>query len=153
MVLDAYEAILQELGKILKIDLHPDPNNSCLIKFEDVSVQIEVFKEDTLLIVSEIGPVPSGRYRENLFREAMRANGMPAPIHGIFGYGHNTTLLILFELLPLKDLNGERVSEALTPLLAKAKVWKEALSRGDIPAISIAGPTVGGGTGIFGLRT
>lgn len=155
MVSDAYEGLLQELSKILNVPLHVDKNHSCKIKFKDgIVVQIELDKSrESLVIGTEIGEVPPGKYRENLFKEALRANGMPDPRNGTLAYSKQANKLVLFEIMPLKDLSGEKISTFLTPFMAKAKVWKEALSRGEVPIIQSTATGKGSpGIGLFGLR-
>lgn len=89
MVTDFFGSLLQELGKVLEIpDLHPDRNNSCQIVLKNgLNLQIELDRSGQFLIFgADLGVVPPGRYRENLFREALKANDMPHPIHGILAY-------------------------------------------------------------------
>lgn len=83
MVLNAFEALLQELARALQIDqLKPDSNNSCLIQMPNgPKVQLEVNKqEDRLIMGSNLGFLPVGRYREDVFREALKANNLPPPV-------------------------------------------------------------------------
>lgn len=154
MVTDFFGALLQELSQILQVPgLHPDANNSCLIKFKGgMMAQIELDRSSQYVVIGiDLGAVPTGRYRENLFLEALRANGMPHPRHGTFGYSKNADHLVLFDMLHVKELNATKMAEALQPLLVKAQVWKEAIAKGDIPAIEISQSTRTSG-GLFGLR-
>jgi hypothetical protein len=154
MVVDAYTALLEELGKSLGgIELTSDKNNTCLIHLKDgIEVQIELdHKGDSLLIGSDLGEVPVGRYRENLFREALKANGLPSPIYGILAFSQRIDHLILYTMLPLKDLNGEKISAFLTPFALKAKVWKDAIERGEVPVVQSAASGPAPPAGIFGL--
>src|SRR5262245_58766423 len=99
MVTDLFGALLQELGDSLeKADLHPDRNNSCLIRMKGgQEIQFELDRSSQFLIVgADLGAVPPGKYRENLFREALKANDMPHPIHGILAYSKKTDHLVLF---------------------------------------------------------
>lgn len=153
MITDQFSAILQELAKALQISkLEPDVNNSCLIKFKGgIQIQIEPDKENKFLIVgTDLGTVPSGHYRENIFAEALKANGMPLPRYGFFSYAAKKDHLILSEQLPLRDLTGEKVHDFLTPFLEKVKVWKEALARGEVPVVVTA--TTSRPMGMFGIR-
>lgn len=153
MVTDLFGALLEELGVSLKLPtLHPDSNNSCLIKFKNgVEVQIEMDKSGRHLIIgSDLGSVPIGKYRENLFREALKANDLPPPIHGILSYSEKTDHLVMFRKLPLADLNGDKIAAAITPFTEKALIWQEALKHNDIPAINQMSAAQGGG--MFGLR-
>lgn len=152
MVTDMYGALLQELGHALKINnLHPDRNNTCLITLTNgVSVYVELDKaKEYLLIGTEIGTVAPGRYRENVFREAMKANGLPYPRYGTFAFSKQANKLILFEKLHVIDLTGARVASILNPLAEKAKIWKEAITRGDVPTVSTVKTSQ---TGMFGLK-
>src|SRR5688572_26408203 len=105
MVADLYETLLEELGEILKIKLKPD-HNTCLIEFkEGVSIQLELDKQaENLLIVCDLGEIAVGRYRENLLREALKANGLPPPRNGILACSHNGLNVCMFEMLPIKNL-------------------------------------------------
>jgi hypothetical protein len=154
MVTDLFGSLLQELSASLDIPaLHPDSNNSCLIKFKSgVAIQIEVDRSGHHLVIgSDLGSVPIGKYRENLFREALKCNELPPPLHGILSYSEKTDHLVIYEKLPLQDLNGEKIAAAITPFTEKALIWAEALKHNDIPAINQMSTSQGAG-GMFGMR-
>ncbi len=147
MITDLFSTLLEELGTHLKIkDLHPDDNHSCLIKFPTgLEIQLEPDHSEQFLVVGvKLGSIPQGRYRENLFREALRANGMEYPRYGNFAFSKKSEQLIMFENVPLKELNGVKLFEYLKPFTEKAFHWMESISRGEIPAhIAIYSTTVG----------
>ena len=155
MVMDLFESLLQELGHAMKIeDLRPDEHNTCLIRFRDggLEVQLEPFeKGEFLLIGSTIGVIPPGRYRENVFREALKANGLPPPRHGIFAYIAKSDRLVLFSMLSLREINGEKIAAFLTPYMEKALIWKQHIERGDVPIAETIGGEVRGPGGLFGI--
>ena len=151
MVKDLFETLLEEAGQVLQIPtLHPDRNNSCLIKLMNgVSVQIEMDAyQQAIVMGSDLGGLPTGRYRENVFREALKSNGVHEIHHGILAYSSKSDHMVLFEILPLKDLNGERIADALNPFSEKAERWKNALEHGEVPTMS----NIRSSTGMFGLR-
>ncbi len=138
MVTDVFGVILQEIGKNLQVaDLHPDRNNSCLIKLKNgLHVQMEIDRTGQFLILgSDLGAPPPGRLREALFKEALRANGLPPPRNGIFAYSTRSEHVVIYESFNLKDLNGEKVVAVLEPFAEKAFTWKEAIAKGDIPPV------------------
>lgn len=152
MVTDAFGILLEDLSKILNIpDLHPDRNHSCLIKFPDgLKAQLEIDRlGENLIIGIDVGEPDVGRYRENLFREALKSNGLPNHA-GIFAFSQKSKHMILYDLVPLKDINAEKVAAVIQPLVDKALIWSEAISRGDVP--SVQGQTSGSTSGMFGLR-
>ncbi|MBA3957814.1 MAG: CesT family type III secretion system chaperone [Parachlamydiaceae bacterium] len=153
MVTDVLGALLQELGSAMQLsNLRPDANNTCLIKFKDgILSQLEVDRSGRFLVIGiDLGEIPKGRYRENLFFEALKANAMPLPRYGIFGYSQQADRLILFEYMNLRDLTGQKIADRLSFLLEKGRVWKEAIAKEDIP---VTMPIRSSGTqGIFGLR-
>lgn len=153
MVKDMLEALLSDIGRSLKIpDLHPDRNNSCLIDLPEpvnIKIQLEMHaRTNDFLLGCDLGPVPPGRYRENLFREALKANGLPYPQHGILAYSAKTDHLILWETFNLRDLTGERIADEITPFVEKAKMWKEAMEKGEMPVVHGMKTSMG----MFGLR-
>lgn len=154
MVTDLFGSLLQEIGHYFNINLQPDHNNSCLVRLPNgLSIQMEIDKKGEYFIIgSDLGPVPTGRYRENLFKQALRANGMPAPRNGTFAYSKQKDHLLLVEMLPLKGLNGEKINAILKPFSEKAASWKTAITQGDIPIVEAANSSHGNLTGMFGLK-
>lgn len=152
MVTDILGSILQELSTALQIpNLQPDKNNSCLIKFKNgQEIQMEMDKSGQFLILgTTIGHTVPGRYRENIFREALRANHLAERQHGVFAYSKQSDTLILFQMIPIQDLTGEKVSSLITPMMERARVWVDAISRGDTPPVEQS--TISGRSGMFGL--
>lgn len=155
MVTDLFGSLLQELGKIMGIpDLHPDRHNACLIKFPDgLEVQMELDGQGIeLTMLSNIGIIPAGKYRENVFREALRANGMPLPLNGVFAFSKKGDNLVLFQRILTKDLTGDKINSAMLPFLEKARYWRETINNNEIPTVSSAYTSSGRSQGMFGMR-
>jgi hypothetical protein len=154
MVSDFYGTLLQELSEALGIDtLEPDEHNTCLIRFiNELEVQIEPDKkEDFLLIGTNFGTLPAGPYREELFKAALISNGLPYPCKGTFAYSEKRGELVMYGLLPLKELTGQGVADYLDPFMGEAIKWKEAISSGNVPAIGSFAEGTSKGGGLFGL--
>lgn len=156
MVSDLFDAILQELARALDVkDLHLDDQNTCLVKFPSgTEVYIEPHEKDEFMILcTEIGEIAPGRYREDVFREALKANGLPYPRHGAFAFSTQSNKLLLFKMFALKDLNGERIADYLTSFIEKAEAWKKHIERGVVPvADTMKTSSTGRQSGIFGLH-
>jgi hypothetical protein len=153
MVTDMFGAILQELGHSLEISgLHPDQNHSCLIHFKNgLEIQLEIDRSGQFMVLgADLGAIPPGKYRENLFREALKANDMPHPTHGTLAYSKKSDHLILFERINVHELNGEKVAAEITPFSEKATLWSEALKNGEVPSVNQL--TTSRSAGMFGLR-
>lgn len=154
---EEFASILDEVGKVLNLKLAPDKNNACQIKYAtglSMIIQVDAASE-RMLFVSDLGTPPPGRYREDLFREALKANGLPPPRQGIFSYSKKKDSLCLFDSLPLGDLTGQKVVDFITPFIAKAELWRKAIPNGEIP--SFTGNELSFGqkppsSGMFGLR-
>lgn len=154
MVSDAFGHLLEELGKEIGITgLEPDSNNACVIKFPNkVVVQIEIDRTRTFLILAtELGVIPPGKYRENVFKEALISNGQNPPRNGDFSFSPKKDLLVLMQYLSLNDLKGDKVAQELIPFIEKAKSWKEALLRGDVPMAKTIRTGASSGGGLFGI--
>lgn len=153
MVTNVFGILLQELGKQMdNIELVPDSNNSCLIHLkEGINIQLEIDKTGLFLILgADLGEVPPGKYRENLFREALKANDLPHPINGTLAFSKKSEHLVLFDKISIEGLQGEHIATHIQPFTQKAILWAEALKRGDIPISGVSSAQKG--SGIFGLR-
>lgn len=153
MVTDLFGSLLEDLGKILNIKLQPDSHNSCLLKLKTgIKIQIEFDKHQHYLIIGcQLGTVPMSKYRENLFREALKANILPPPRHGILAYSQHLDSMILFERLEISNLTAEKIAAEMGPFAEKAKTWTDAIARGEIPQINPPEKAASKGKGMFGL--
>jgi hypothetical protein len=145
---DRFEELLKELGKILNLSLHPDRHRACNLKINNgLEVQIEINPvKEKLLFVTLIGTIPPGKFRENLLKEALKANNQ-FPRTGILGYSERNNKLTLHEFLPLSEMNGEKMAKYLQQFVLKADEWKVSLETGSIPQISPKKDT-----SIFGIK-
>ena len=154
MVMELFEALLDEFSKATHIGpFKPDSNNSCLLVLPNgTRIQLDIDSSQTFFTIgAEVGFIPAGRYRENVFREALRANNLPPPRWGNFAYSKKKDQLILFTELPLKDLNGEKIASTFGPFSEKAHHWQDAISKGEVPSLTGAFSSHESGTGMFGL--
>lgn len=154
MVLDAYETLLKGIGDRLdtETELKPDENNTCLIRMVNgVRLQVELDREGKhLLIGTELGIIPVGGYREDLFRTALITNGTIYPRYGILAYSRQSKQLVLFERRSLKYTSAEEIVDILDPFSEKAALWSNAIANSEIPALPAITSAPSGG-GIFGL--
>lgn len=156
MVTDRFGSLAEDLGKILKIKLSPDTNNCCVIKYKSgLQVTLEPTSDGTsIMIAIELGEIAPGRYRENVLREALKANGLPLPRKGIFAFSKKKDSLLIYDQLLLEELTAEKLFDFLQPLQQKAELWKTAIAQGEVPSFTANELTFnrkGGGSGMFGL--
>jgi len=147
-----FESLLKDVGEKLEIpNLESTVNNNITLTLKNkVDVVLQRHKSQPYLIIAcEIADVPGGRYRENIFREALKFNNLNKPHEGIFAFSKKTQKLFIFDMLPFDEITGEQVISVMQILGNKAQIWKEGLDRGNIPTIGHSQPT--GGGGLFGI--
>ena len=127
-----FEEILQQLGKVFHLSLYVDRVNACSIRIHDtLTIQLQLdMSQENLWIFSKLIEVPPGKFRENVLREALRANGMPDPRVGILGYVAVSNQLALFQKYPLDVLNGELLAGFIGAFLEMAESWQQAIRNG-----------------------
>ena len=131
--MDHFEELLKALSEILSCPIHMDNKSSCLLVFEgNVPVQIELDKSQDYLIAGVLlGDVPAGKYRENLLLEALKDNRF-AP-QEVFAWSLRKSQPVLFIKQPFSEATAPALFESLKKLVEKAKIWREAIARADIP--------------------
>ena len=137
MVGGIYEGLLEELGRCLGLTLFPDENYSCMIRLPNhVEVQIEIDSPgNRMMMGSYLGQLPPGRYREMVFYEALRMNGLPPPHVGIFAYSNKADKLLMFRWIDLHNMTGEKIAKLLTPFSERAAQWRDTIAAGQVPVI------------------
>ena len=136
MIGDTFSNLLEDLGKLFKTPLKPDKLGACVLKFQNgIQVQLEVdSKGKNLILAAVLGILPQGRYRENIFREALKANGLPPPRFGVFAYGKKNESLVLCDELVLDELSAQKLADYLMQFTQKAEIWKNAITQGQVPS-------------------
>lgn len=155
MITDQFSSLLKELESFFHCQLVPDANNACLIRMQTgVEIQLELDRYgENLLIACRLNSPPPGRYRENVFKEALKSNSLQPPSFGTFGYSKKSDKMILFTKIALRYFNKESVISSILPaFVAKATTWHEALGRGDVPLAANDVPTPNQANSIFGLN-
>lgn len=151
--MNPFEDLIRELSFHMEVTLHPDSHQSCLITFpqDELAIQIDLdTNADKILVGTQLGRITPGPYRERIFTQAMKANGTSQTQRGILAFSEKNDTLVLFQFLNINQLNGEKLYGFLQLFREHAKIWKKALSTGDIPIIQ---EEIGKrGSGMFGLR-
>lgn len=131
-MINQFEELLHALGKVFHLSLHIDRSNACSIQIHEnliIQLQLDVSQEN-LWIFSKLFEVPPGKFRENILTEALKANALPDPRTGVFGYLAATNQLALFQKYPLSILTGERLSGFIGAFLEMADSWRTAIANG-----------------------
>jgi hypothetical protein len=140
MVTEAFETLLVELGVALNVKgLNLDENNTCLIRFPtglEVYIEPSAKEDDKVIVYTKIGELPMGRFREDVLREALKANGYPYPRYGTFAFSENNRQLVLFHHIPMKNLTGERLADFLNIFMKRAEAWREEIGNNNVPIAS-----------------
>ncbi|SPN73469.1 chaperone protein SicP,Tir chaperone protein (CesT) [Chlamydia serpentis] len=138
-----FEQLLESLSPLLHTTLAPDKNNSCLIRFIDTQVPIQIEEDGNsgdLAVSTILGLLPENVFRERIFKAALSVNGsFQSNIKGILGYGEVTQQLYLSDIMSMNYLNGEKLFEYLRLFAIHAKIWIESLRTGNLPDLHILG--------------
>lgn len=136
-----FEELLKDLGKELGLALKIDQKNACSIQIHAhliIQLQLDTAQEN-LWIFSQLVDTPPGKFRENIFKETLKANYKKDPIIASFGYLSSTNQLAIFQKYPLSILDGKRLAGFLGAFLELGEVWREAILSGQSAPLSAQG--------------
>jgi hypothetical protein len=130
-MMDRFQELLDELGAHIRFPLHVGKNRSCGLNIND-QIHIQLTMNDTtqsLLVVAFVAEVPLGRYREELFKEALKHNDRyPRP--GVLSFMSKVNQLTAFEYLPIVELNGVKLAAFLGSFIPFVDEWHVAVAKG-----------------------
>ncbi len=129
--MDRFEEFLNNLGTILGIPLHPDKNRACQLRIHDTLHVLMTPEENkqSLLISGFICEVPPGKFKENVFKESLKANGA-FPRVGTLGFCMRKNQLALFAYFPLFELKADQIANFLAQFIEKIEGWRSAIEKG-----------------------
>lgn len=129
------QQLLDELSQIFHLPLKIDRHHACSIQIkEGVTLQLQLDPlQENLFLFAKVGEVPPGKYRENVFKEALKTHSLPEPRIAHFGFIAKSAELALFHSYPLTILKGELLAGLIGAFLQYAIEWKKGLAQGTIP--------------------
>ena len=144
MTTDPFEVLIAELGRSLDITLHVDRNHACALRIhQQLTIQLQTdAAHEKLLIAAMICELPPGRFRENVFSEALKANHLPDPRTGILGYLPANNRLTLHQRYLLATLDGKTLEMLVAGFIDYAELWREAVEKGQASPAPIQGSSV-----------
>lgn len=130
-MMDPFAQLLNDLSLLLDTDLSPDKRGACKLNIDDtLHIQLEPdANREKLLFFSFLSEIPPGKFRENVLRDALKANAdLSTP--GIFGFSERNNQLVLFANFNFSSLTAKEVLNSLHLFMAKAQAWKQAIATG-----------------------
>ncbi len=146
-----FEELLRELGRVFHLELHIDRKHACSIQVTPhLVIQLQLdSSQESLWMFAKIAELPPGKFRENVLKETMKANALPDPRPGFFGFILATNQLAQFQKYPLTILNGERLSGLMGAFLEMGESWQTAIQNGQTAPPEMRADT---SSNPFGLR-
>lgn len=135
--MDPFEDLIEAFGKRLNIVLKPDALRSIRLRImDDFFVQIE--QDNTaknILLGCQLGEIPPGSYRKNLFEQALVLNGLGTEPKGTLAFSKKKESLILFQFFPINNLEPEQFYQYFRLFIGHAKIWIASIREGVVPQI------------------
>lgn len=129
--MEPFAEIIKELGDQLGLPLQPDERGACLLSINgQVKVLIEPdLNKQSLLLMSSIGELAPGKFRENVLKDGLKANAVTTQ-EGILAYCESKNALVLFSYLPFSSLHQKKLVDHLNLFLEKIHQWRTGIETG-----------------------
>lgn len=137
--MNKFENLITSLGDILDLDLRADKGVLCKLKIDGrLSINLEYDEvKDLILIATLVEELPAGRFRENVLKEALRANGT-YPRLATFAFSERANKLACFNYISFTNLSTEHFNTKLHEFIDFAYEWHRAIQSGNLLAVSPA---------------
>ena len=132
--MDKFLLLLDDLGTLIGIPFHVNAKGLCQININN-QLHVQISNEsdkDRILVATFISDVPPGKFKENIFLEALKAN-QPFPRLGTFAYSEKNNQLAFFSHVYYRNLNGDTLADFLEKFIEKALSWKIGIETGHLP--------------------
>lgn len=131
-MIDRFQELIAELGRALDLPLFVDTHQACTLEIADnIRIQMQLDPNQAHLFMACFAiEIPPGRFRENVLKEALKANFSPDPKPAVLGYTLQNNHLTLHQSIPIDILNGERLAGFFQSFLKEAQNWIRAIEQG-----------------------
>lgn len=137
----SFEKLIQEIGEIVNLPLHAQEGRFCTLQINH-TMRLHIEDNEAtqeLLIIYFITEIPAGKFRENILKEAMKANSY-FPRVGTFGYLEKNNTLTFYTNID-NTLSADKVSLILEKCVDVGMHWFQAIQNSQIPNLSQENPS------------
>ncbi len=134
--MNSFAKMISELGEILEAPLHIEHDTLCIFKAnQQIDIQIEHDPtQHRILLVAVICPIPPGKFRENVLRQALKANHNINRL-GTFSYIEKTSSLAMHQYFYHVEMTGAMMAQAVADFLDTSQNCSLAIQNGQVPQI------------------
>ena len=127
-----FHDLVKELGELMGCDLTIDLNQACRIQInQTIYVQLELDSPgETLLLMSLIIELPPGKFRENILKDALKANFLSEEKGGVLSYVKRENHLVLCQTLYTHSITADTLYDHLLLFTERVKQWQDAINGG-----------------------
>lgn len=127
-----FHDLIHELGEFIGEDLTVDLNQSCCIEVNQIlKIQLELDPPgEKILLMSKIVELPPGKFRENILRDALKANFLAEEKVGILSYLERQNTLVLCQDLYMHSITRDILHAHLMKFIERALKWLAAIEAG-----------------------
>lgn len=135
-MMDQLEQLFHDVGEEFDILLKPDQYGAVKLRIgPDIFIQMEYNKaKDWVAMVSFIGDLPPGKFRENLLKTALKANHQqPSDLH--LAYSDKNNQLALFYPFPMSMLSKDLLVKGILSVVEKSRAWRQGIATGNLASL------------------
>ncbi len=135
--MDRFQQLLYDLSELIEVTLYADQQQKCCININDlIDIQLEYDgSKERVLMASFCCEIPPGKFRENVLKETLKANGI-FPRIGTFGYSEQKNKLALFEYVSIENLTPEKFADILAAFIDRVERSKKAIEAGSLAGLT-----------------
>lgn len=135
---DFFYSTMEDLYGLYKVEPPKEIGLSVYFTRPESGLRIAYQMEDNphgILMVAELGRLPSGSTRLAWLQEALKWNSEIGCI-GILSINQAQDILVIGHLFPINHVNGQILYESVEAFEARALPWKNAINQGYPPSFS-----------------
>lgn len=127
-----FASLIHELSELAGIAIETDIHEAVKLRInQKIPVQIEAETTgESILLMSQFIELPPGRFRENILKDALKANHMSDQHPSVLSYILKHNQLVLFQHVHAHALTGELLYGHLTIFVKRVESWREAIDSG-----------------------
>ena len=128
----SFHDLIAELGEYIGEDLKVDLNMACSLEINNlIKVQIELDSPgEKILLMSLITELPPGKFRENILKDALKANFLAEEKEGTLAYLQKENSLVLFYEIFTRSITRDILYEHLMKFIKRVTDWNTAIESG-----------------------